>query len=154
MFLSMLVNKIPLQYQAYLLYGSSILMYGSFIITAVESFLVWRKVKRTPVAFESTRIGNSSNNNLTVITNFYNSSKQICLTCRNGNRDAVIVKLNSRCRNINPKVAKTIIVGLNIISRSNARLPRSIIHIRSNTRSRWERAKRAYCFCLLDSCWI
>ena len=47
MLLSMLGNKIPLQYQAYLLYGSSILMYGSFIITAVESFLVWRKVKRT-----------------------------------------------------------------------------------------------------------
>lgn len=47
MLLSMLGNKIPLQYQAYLLYGSSILMYGSFIITAVEAFLVWRKVKRT-----------------------------------------------------------------------------------------------------------
>ena len=47
MLLSMLGNKIPLQYQAYMLYGSSILMYGSFIITAVESLLVWRKVKRT-----------------------------------------------------------------------------------------------------------
>ena len=47
MVLSMLGNKIPLQYQAYMLYGSSILMYGSFIITAVESLLVWRKVKRT-----------------------------------------------------------------------------------------------------------
>ena len=47
MMLSMLGNKILLQYQAYMLYGSSILMYGSFIITAVESFLVWRKVKRT-----------------------------------------------------------------------------------------------------------
>ena len=47
MVLSMLGNKIPLQYQAYMLYGSSILMYGSFIITAIEAILVWRKVKRT-----------------------------------------------------------------------------------------------------------
>ena len=30
-----------------MLYGSSILMYGSFIITAIEAILVWRKVKRT-----------------------------------------------------------------------------------------------------------
>ena len=47
MALSMLGNKIPLQYQAYMLYGSSVLMYGSFIITAIEAILVWRKVKRT-----------------------------------------------------------------------------------------------------------
>ena len=46
MALSMLGNKIPLQYQAYMLYGSSALMYGSFIITAIEAFLVWRKLKR------------------------------------------------------------------------------------------------------------
>ena len=46
MVLSMLGNKIPLQYQAYMLYGSSVLMYGSFIITAIEAFFVWRKVKR------------------------------------------------------------------------------------------------------------
>ena len=46
MVLSMLGNKIPLQYQAYMLYGSSVLMYGSFIITAIEAFFVWRKIKR------------------------------------------------------------------------------------------------------------
>ena len=46
MVLSMLGNKIPLQYQAYMLYGSSALMYGSFIITAIEAFFVWRKIKR------------------------------------------------------------------------------------------------------------
>lgn len=46
MLLSMLGNKIPLQYQTYILYASSILMYGAFIITAVEAILVWRKVKR------------------------------------------------------------------------------------------------------------
>ena len=46
MALSMLGNKIPLQYQAYMLYGSSALMYGSFIITAIEAFFVWRKIKR------------------------------------------------------------------------------------------------------------
>ena len=45
MALSMLGNKIPLQYQAYMLYGSSILMYGSFIVTGVEAMLVWRKIK-------------------------------------------------------------------------------------------------------------
>ena len=45
MMLSMLGNKIPLQYQAYMLYGSSILMYGSFIVTGVEAMLVWRKIK-------------------------------------------------------------------------------------------------------------
>ncbi len=45
MMLSMLGNKIPLQYQAYMLYGSSALMYGSFIITAIEAFFVWRKLK-------------------------------------------------------------------------------------------------------------
>ena len=46
MMLSMLGNKIPLQYQAYMLYGSSILMYGSFIVTAIEAFFVWRTIKR------------------------------------------------------------------------------------------------------------
>ena len=45
MVLSMFGNKIPLQYQAYMLYGSSILMYGSFIVTGVEAMLVWRKIK-------------------------------------------------------------------------------------------------------------
>ena len=29
-----------------MLYGSSALMYGSFIITAIEAFFVWRKIKR------------------------------------------------------------------------------------------------------------
>ncbi len=43
----MFTSSIPLHLQLYALYGSSILMYGSFIITAVEAFLVWRKVKRT-----------------------------------------------------------------------------------------------------------
>ena len=46
MVLSMLGNKIPLHYQAYMLYGSSILMYGSFIVTAIEAFFVWRTIKR------------------------------------------------------------------------------------------------------------
>ena len=29
-----------------MLYGSSVLMYGSFVVTAVEAFLIWRKIKR------------------------------------------------------------------------------------------------------------
>lgn len=45
MALSFAANRIPLQWQVYLLYGASFIMYGSFIITAVEAFLVWRKIK-------------------------------------------------------------------------------------------------------------
>jgi len=52
MMLSMLGNKIPLQYQAYMLYGSSILMYGSFIVTAIEAFFVWRTIKAEPKPVE------------------------------------------------------------------------------------------------------
>ena len=44
--LSTFANRVPLQWQAYMLYGSSILMYGSFIVTAVEAIVVWRKIKR------------------------------------------------------------------------------------------------------------
>lgn len=46
MLLSVLGNQVPLQWQAYMLYGSSVLMYGSFVVTAVEAFLIWRKIKR------------------------------------------------------------------------------------------------------------
>ena len=42
----MFTNSIPLHLQAYALYGSTALMYGSFIITGIEVFLVWRKIKR------------------------------------------------------------------------------------------------------------
>lgn len=42
----MFTNSIPLHLQAYALYGSTALMYGSFIITGIEAFLVWRKIKR------------------------------------------------------------------------------------------------------------
>ena len=42
----MFASSIPLHLQVYALYGSAALMYGSFIITAVEAILVWRKVKR------------------------------------------------------------------------------------------------------------
>ena len=42
----MFTNSIPLHLQAYALYGSTALMYGSFIITGVEAILVWRKIKR------------------------------------------------------------------------------------------------------------
>ena len=42
----MFASSIPLHLQLYALYGSSVLMYGSFIITAIEAFFVWRKVKR------------------------------------------------------------------------------------------------------------
>ena len=43
----MFTSSIPLHLQVYALYGSAALMYGSFIITAIEAFFVWRKVKRT-----------------------------------------------------------------------------------------------------------
>lgn len=42
----MFASSIPLHLQVYALYGSAALMYGSFIITAIEAFFVWRKVKR------------------------------------------------------------------------------------------------------------
>ena len=42
----MFTNSIPLHLQAYALYGAAALMYGSFIITAIEAFFVWRKIKR------------------------------------------------------------------------------------------------------------
>ena len=42
----MFTNSIPLHLQAYALYGSTALMYGSFIITGIEAILVWRKIKR------------------------------------------------------------------------------------------------------------
>ena len=42
----MFTNSIPLHLQAYALYASTALMYGSFIITGVEAILVWRKIKR------------------------------------------------------------------------------------------------------------
>ena len=42
----MFTNSIPLHLQAYALYASTALMYGSFIITAIEAFFVWRKIKR------------------------------------------------------------------------------------------------------------
>ncbi len=42
----MFTSSIPLHLQLYALYGSSVLMYGSFIITAIEAFFVWRKIKR------------------------------------------------------------------------------------------------------------
>ena len=45
MILSLFGNKIPEQTQVYILYGSTLLMYGSFIVTGVEAMLVWRKIK-------------------------------------------------------------------------------------------------------------
>ena len=45
MILSLFGNTIPEQTQIYILYGSTILMYGSFIVTGVEAMLVWRKIK-------------------------------------------------------------------------------------------------------------
>ena len=41
MILSLFGNTIPEQTQIYILYGSTILMYGSFIVTGVEAMLVW-----------------------------------------------------------------------------------------------------------------
>ena len=38
-------DKIPAQWQQYILLASSVVMYGSFIATAVESFFVWRTIK-------------------------------------------------------------------------------------------------------------
>ena len=46
MVLSMLGHKMSAQWQAYFLYGSSVLMYGSFIVTAIESFIVGRRIRR------------------------------------------------------------------------------------------------------------
>ena len=45
MILSLFGNTIPEQTQVYILYGSTILMYGAFIVTGVEAMLVWRKIK-------------------------------------------------------------------------------------------------------------
>lgn len=40
-------DKIPAQWQEYILLASSVVMYGSFIATAVEAFFVWRTIKAT-----------------------------------------------------------------------------------------------------------
>ena len=45
MILSLFGNKIPEQTQVYILYASTILMYGAFIATGVEAVLVWRRIK-------------------------------------------------------------------------------------------------------------